>query len=106
MGARLRLKRDSGFADFIRRYDVLVNGKVVGQVKNGGVFECDIPAGKISVELRVDFCGSGALGVEVLEGGVVDLECGSNLRGWKLLKAQKVMREAPDEWIWLRKRAS
>jgi len=106
VSARLHLTRDSGFADIVRGYDVLVNGTVVGRIKNGGVFECDISSGKNSVQLRVDWCGSEPCEVEAADGQVVHLECGSNLRGWKIFQGAKIMRETPNQWIWLRKRSN
>lgn len=48
VSATIRLNRDSGFADFSRRYKVMINGVELGHIKNGGVFECQIPTGKIS----------------------------------------------------------
>jgi hypothetical protein len=102
MSVKLHLTRDSGFTDFARRYDILINGEIAGGVRNGGVFECDIPSGRTLLQVRVDWCGSNTVEFEAPEGGVVHLECGSNLRGWKILQAQKLMRESPNEWIWLK----
>lgn len=102
MSTRLRLTRDRGYVDIARAYEVIVNGTVVGTIRNGGQFECDIPSGRCSVQLRVDWCGSNIIEIEATEGEVAEIECGSNLRGWKLFRASKVMRESPNEWIWLR----
>lgn len=106
MSARIHLTRDSGFVDVGRSYDVLIDGEIAGRIKNGGTFECEIPSGKSTVQLRVDWCGSNTLNIEAPEGAIVELECGSNLRGWKILRTQKVMRDSPNEWIWLRKGAN
>jgi len=106
VSARIHLTRDSGFVDIVRRYDVLINGEALGRIKNGGVFECDIPPGKNSVQLRVDWCGSNTVEFEAAEGEVVHLECGSNLRGWKFWRMQKIMRESPNGWIWLKTRSN
>lgn len=103
MSAGMFLGRDSGFADYARRYKVMINGEEKGQIKNGGTFECEIPAGQHTLQLKVDWCSSNTLEFEVRENETVRLECGSNLRGWKLLKAGKTMRETPHAWIWLRR---
>ena len=104
--ARLHLTRDSGFADLVRRYTVLVNGAVVGSIKNGGTFECEIPTGKSSIQLRVDWCGSEPCEIDAGEGQLVRLECGSNLRGWKIFQSARIMRESPNQYIWLRTRGN
>ena len=99
----VRLTRDSGFADFLRRYEVVANGEVVGHIKNGGTLEFSVPIGQAQVELRLDWCGSNTVEFESTENAVELLECGSNLRGWKIFGARKLMRESPKEWIWLRR---
>lgn len=104
--ARLHLTRDRGFADVFRRYTVLVNGAVAGSIKNGGTFECEIPTGKSSIQLRVDWCGSAPCEIDAGEGQLVRLECGSNLRGWKIFQGARIMRESPNQWIWLRTRGN
>ena len=58
MSARIFLSRDSGFTDYVRRYKVIIDGEVKGQIKNGGTFECEIPCGHHSLQLRVDWCSS------------------------------------------------
>jgi hypothetical protein len=98
----LRIKRDRGYVDIARTYEVLVNEEPVGTIRNGGELECAIPNGRSSVRIRLDWCGSNTIEIEAAEGGVVELECGSNLRGWKVFRASRVMRESPNEWIWVR----
>jgi len=95
VSATIRLTRDRGFADFSRRYKVMVSGIELGHIKNGGVFECQIPPGKVSLQLRVDWCGSNTLEFDAHEDSITHLECGSSLRGWKIFSVNKVMREPP-----------
>lgn len=102
MSARIHLARDSGFADYTRQYKVVVDGEEKGQIKNGGTFECEIAPGRHTLELKVDWCGSNILKFEVADNEKAYFDCGSNLRGWKIFKASKIMREAPNEWIWLK----
>lgn len=102
MSARIVLRRDRGFTDYMRRYKVLIDGEEKGQIKNGGTFECEIPCGRHTLQLAVDWCSSNTVEFEAEENGMLGFDCGSNLRGWNLLKARKIMREAPDAWIWLR----
>lgn len=102
MSARILLSRDSGFTDYVRRYKVMIDGEETGQIKNGGTFECQISCGQHSLQLKVDWCSSNTVEFDAAENETVIFECGSNLRGWKLFKANKTMRETPHEWIWLR----
>lgn len=102
MTATLFITRDSGFADFARRYKVVLDGEEIGVVKNGGSFECPVSNGRHALQLKVDWCSSSVVEFEIAASEPIHFECGSNLRGWKLFKAGKVMRETPHEWIWLR----
>lgn len=102
MTASLFITRDSGFADFVRKYKVVLDGEEIGVLKNGGTFGCTIASGKHALQLKVDWCGSDMVEFNAVPGEQVQFQCGSNLRGWKLLKASKVMRESPYEWIWLK----
>lgn len=106
VSSRLRLNRDRGYVDIARAYEVLVNEQTVGTIRNGGQFECDIPSGRSSVRIRLDWCGSNTIEIEAVEAELVELECGSSLRGWKMFRASKVMRESPNEWIWVRKKSN
>jgi len=102
MNATLLITRDSGFTDFIRRYRVMLDGEEIGLIKNNGKFECAIPSGRHTLEMKVDWCSSNAIEFEAGAGERVRFACGSNLRGWKGFKASKIIQEAPHEYIWLR----
>ncbi len=97
--AMIRLTRDSGGLDSRQRYQVMINGIEFGHIKSGGVFECQIPPGKVTLQLRVYWeCASNTLEFDANENSITHLECSSNLRGWKIFRAHKVT----DDWIWLR----
>ena len=102
MKATLLITRDSGFTDFVRKNKVLPDGEEIGLLKNGGSFGCAISAGRHTLQLKVDWCGSNSVEFNSVAGESLRFECGSNLRGWKVLKASKVTRETPHEWIWLK----
>jgi len=103
MSAKIYLTRNKEFADVFRRYKVVIDGVEKGRIKNGGTFACDITAGRHTIELKIDWCGSNIIEFDVRNNEIVAFDCGSNLRGWKIFKAGKVMKETPHEWIWLKK---
>jgi hypothetical protein len=101
--ATIRLTRNGGGWDSRQRYQVMINGIEFGHIKSEEVFECKIPPGKVSLNLGVYWqCASNTLEFEADENSITDLECGSNLRGWKFFRAHKVT----NDWIWLRFAAS
>ena len=56
---KIRIVRGSQFADYLRYYQILVNGAVVGAVGTGGVLETVVPAGSLVIEAKIDW---GAVG--------------------------------------------
>ena len=102
MSSKIVVKRDRGFADFARKYKIVLNGEEVGSIKNGGLFELELLPGIYTMKLKVDWCGSHPLTFEIIENTVKNFECGSNLRGKKIFSASKIMYKSPNEWIWLK----
>lgn len=99
--ATIRLTRDSGGWDR-GRYPVMINGIEHGEIGSGGVFECQIPPGKVSLRLGYYYWpGSNTLEFDADENSSTHLECGSNLRGWKIVKIFRGYK-VTNEWIWLR----
>lgn len=95
------IQRDSGYADRIRKYKVILNGKEVGKIGNGETKEFDAPLGDNEVFLKIDWCRSNKLGFESHKDSVERYECGSSLRGIKLLFAI-IYVFMPHKWIWLK----
>jgi len=98
---KLILKRDSGFADFFRKYCVYINGHERGRVSRGGTFVCELKPGPCTMHLKIDWCGSNSVTFMVEPDSVVEATCGSNLRGWRVVKAGQLLLNNPDGWLWL-----
>jgi membrane associated rhomboid family serine protease len=94
--AKLKIKRRSGFGDGLRRYRIAVDDKEVGKLSAGKEIELQITPGEHRVQLRLDWCSSNVLTVNVAEGHEMVLECGNSgnvLDGFF----------APNEYLWVRK---
>ena len=52
----IRLKRDSGYADRMRAYKVILDGKEVTKIRNGQQIELDVAPGNHEVYLKIDWC--------------------------------------------------
>lgn len=76
----IRLKRDSGYADRMRAYKVILDGKEVAKIRNGQQIELDVAPGNHELYLKIDWCQSNRIEFELNE-NIVDFECGSSLRG-------------------------
>ena len=102
--ALLRIVRDSGYADRLRAYKVVVDGDTTGEIRNGETKEFPISGGQHNLALKIDWCGSKTIQFAVVEGDVVTFEAKSNLRGPKLLAAMWHALFAWSSWIILTER--
>ena len=97
----IRIKRDSGYADRIRAYKIVLNGNVIGKIKKGQIVELDLPPGNHQLYIKIDWCRSNSVDFET-DGSLVEFVCGSNLRGIKLLFAKVYIIFLPSRYIWLK----
>ncbi|MDP6942218.1 MAG: hypothetical protein QGH51_09360, partial [Planctomycetota bacterium] len=74
-----------------------------GVIKNAQQVEFDVPPGKHHLNLRIDWCRSNIVEFEVNQ-DTVEFECGSNLRGFKLLLGIFYMLFLHSKYIWLKKK--
>lgn len=85
--ARLKVTRDSGYADLVRAYAVIVDDKKIGELRNGESKEFLISAGDHSIAARIDWCGSKTHQFRVNDGDSLSFNISSNLRGIRILLA-------------------
>ena len=97
----IRIKRDTGYADILRAYKVVLDGNVIGEIKNGQQVEFDVAPGKHHLNLKIDWCRSNIVDCEANQ-DTVEFECGSNLRGSKVLLAIVYVLFMRSKYIWLR----
>lgn len=97
----IRIKRDSGYADRVRAYKIVLDGEVIGKIKNGQTVELDLQPGNHQLHMKIDWCRSNIVDFET-NGSLIEFECGSNLRGMKLLLAIVYIIFLPSQYIWLK----
>lgn len=99
----IRIQRDSGYADRVRAYKVVVDGNVIGEIKNGQQIEFQIEPGRHELYLKVDWCQSHIIEFEMKQDDI-EFECGSNLRGLKIFLSIFYVTFFRKDYIWLRMR--
>ena len=102
--ALLRIVRDSGYADRIRTYKILIDGATVGKISNGETKEFPIAPGHHEISLKIDWCGSNTVQFTATEGDVLTFDAKSNLRGLKLAASLWHVLFAWSSWIILTER--
>jgi hypothetical protein len=80
--------RRSGFADWLRRYDILVNGTYAGSVAHNATLNLKVPCGTVTLEARIDWGRSEPLVIEAQPGRRVEVEVanhwGAGLALWAI----------------------
>ncbi len=97
--ALLKIVRDSGYADRLRTYKVVLDNKEVGKVGDGKTIEFAISAGQHSLSLKIDWCGSNTIQFTALDGDVITFDAKSNLRGPRIWAALWRALFARNSWI-------
>jgi hypothetical protein len=71
-------RRAAWYQDRMRDYIVLVDGSERGRVGNDAEVRVHVAPGRHKVQLKIDWCGSPAVDVDVAEGAAQVLDCGPN----------------------------
>lgn len=85
--ATLTVTRDSGYADLVRAYAVMLDGKKIGELKNGESKDFTISPGAHDIQMRIDWCGSLTFRFNASEEEPSRFKVSSNLRGQKIFLA-------------------
>ncbi|MDR0770450.1 MAG: hypothetical protein LBE75_04545 [Burkholderiales bacterium] len=105
MSALITVSRDSGYADYLRKYRVICDGVEIGQIANGKSAKFTISTGAHSLVIKIDWCGSNEVHFNIDTGQSLHFDCGSNLRGWRLFLASYYGLFARNKYLWLRRQA-
>ena len=101
MAASITLSRDSGYADRIRAYRVVIDGSEVGTINNGETKTFSVEPGPHELDLRIDWCSSNTVKFDLPVDVSVRFQCGSNLRGISLFLGIYYILFARDQYLWL-----
>lgn len=98
----IRIKRDQGYVDRFRDYKVVLDGSVIGTIKNGQEREFHLSPGKYAIYIKIDWCRSNTVEIEI-DQDIVAFTCGSNLRGIKAFLSVIYIIFLPHRYLWLQK---
>jgi hypothetical protein len=85
--ATLKVTRDSGYADRLRAYAIMLDGKKIGELKNGESKNFSISTGPHALTMKIDWCGSETIKFSAAEDESLLFSVSSNLRGVKVFLA-------------------
>jgi len=102
----LTIVRDSGYADRLRAYTIVLDGVEIGTIRDDETKTFPIVLGPHSLSLKIDWCGSKPVKLAADDGASVAFDARSNLRSPKILSA--LWRSIFDwnSWVLLEQRGS
>ena len=70
----IRLVRPPQFADMLRSYEIVLNGKSAGMIEPNSILEISTPAGAITIEAKIDWGRSRPLSIQTVPHQTVEIE--------------------------------
>ncbi|HEV8066508.1 MAG TPA: hypothetical protein VGP76_02140 [Planctomycetaceae bacterium] len=83
----LVISRTTQSLNYLRKFSVWIDGNRVGSIANGATQRFALAAGQHTIFVKIDWCMSDKVTADFKTGKPVELVCGSDFTGWKLLLA-------------------
>lgn len=99
--AVVNIQRTNQRVNRLRAISIYVDGLKVGTVLNGGSLLTEVTPGQHELFAKIDWQRTDDVQVSLGPGDRIELVCGSDLTGWKILLAG-VVALLPRCWIYLR----
>ena len=97
----IRLKRQSGYMDKIRKYKIFMDGVNIGEINDGEMKELNGSPGKHTIHLSIDWCKSNKLEITLKENEVLELECGNSMKGFEILLSYLYITILKNSYLWI-----
>ena len=95
----LEIRRDSGYADRLRAYEVVIDQSVVGDIRDGEVRRFPVSCGEHNLRIKISWCGSNPVNFVIGESEVAIFRAESGLRGKRIIGALWCALIAWNSWI-------
>ena len=98
----ITISRKRGYADKIRKYKVIVDNNYLGTINAGETKDFEVPPGKHTIYLKIDWCRSNKLDFNLSENEVIEFDCGSSLTGWRLFINIIYITFLKNKYLWIK----
>lgn len=97
------LSRGRAFHDKFRKYKVFIDDKHVANIRESEDISIEVKPGKHKVCLKIDWCSSNTIEIEVEEGTDLLLNCGNSVKGISKYFFLYYITFAKHKYLWLAK---
>ena len=95
----LSIVRDSGYADRLRAYKIVLDGSSIGEIRNGETKQFEISPGEHELSATIDWCRTPAVRFQSSADQNLKFQVSSNLRGVRLLWTLYYIMLATDQYL-------
>ena len=97
----INLRRTPGYVDRMREYEIVLDGKAVGKIKDGGEIQIAVHPGVHEIYLKLYWCRSNVVRFNY-EGAKIKFVCGNCLTGWQVLLWFFYFVFLRNNYLWIR----
>lgn len=97
---KITIARTSQRVNSMREYDIYLDGQKINAISNGETKTIEVSNGNHEIYLKVDWCKSKKLNINLAEGQELKLKCGSKITGVKQIFSLFYIF-SPGSWVYL-----
>lgn len=79
--SKITLFRTSQYVNDMREYDIYLDGQEINTISNGEIKTIEVSEGSHEIYLKIDWCKSKKININLTEGQEMKLKCGSKITG-------------------------
>jgi hypothetical protein len=98
----IKIRRKKGYSDSLRKYKIILDNNYLGDINEGEINSFEVAPGKHTIYLKIDWCRSNKLDFYISENDLIELECGSSLRGWRFFFALIYITFLKNKYLWIK----
>ena len=83
--AKIIIHRKLQWVDGARAYKILIDGQMAGRIRAGKSLELEVSEGSHEVQLKIDWCYSNPLQINLDKQTILEFECGNPITRWKII---------------------
>jgi hypothetical protein len=78
MQSSIKIKRNKKYGDFLRPYEIILDGKNAGSIVQNQTISIAVDPGHHSLKMKIDWCGSEEINFNINPEEEIQFECENN----------------------------
>ncbi|QVK19514.1 hypothetical protein KHQ81_00775 [Mycoplasmatota bacterium] len=99
---KIKIVRKIEYVDKLRKYKVILDDSYIGDINSGEIKNFEVIPGRHTIYLKIDWCRSNKIDFYVSENEVIKFDCGSSIRGWRILINLIYITFLKNKYLWIK----